>query len=260
MSQRLLLIVRSAFFNAYLYALTVALLLLFLPFLAGPRNWILGAARFWIRAVTAGHRVLAGTHYEIRGLDRIPEGPVIIASKHQSMWDTIIYNLILRDPAVVLKRELLFIPFFGWYLLKLGMVPIHRGGHAAALKAMIRAAKERLSQGRQVVVFPEGTRVPPGQSRDYKVGVAALYRQLGVPCVPVALNSGLFWGRRQFLRRPGTIVLEFLEPIAPGLDRKQFMSRLEQRIQAGTEHLEQEAMALRGAESLGETSSTARES
>jgi 1-acyl-sn-glycerol-3-phosphate acyltransferase len=138
----------------------------------------------------------------------------------------------LNYPAFVLKRELLSIPLFGWYLRKVGMIAVDRAAGASALRNMARQASEAFAEGRSILIFPEGTRVPPGESRPYHPGVAALYTQLKVPVVPVALNSGLFWGRRSFVKRPGTVTVQFLPPIPPGLDRKAFMRELESRIEA----------------------------
>jgi 1-acyl-sn-glycerol-3-phosphate acyltransferase len=179
--------------------------------------------------------VTAGTRYEIRGT--LPTGPALIASKHQSMWDTIIFTAILNDPAMVLKAELLWIPYYGWYSKKAKMIAIDRGAGASAIRRLSAQGKAALAANRQIVIFPEGTRSAPGTKLDYKPGVAALYRQLGVPCIPAAVNSGLYWPRRRFLRKPGTIVLEFLEPIAPGLDRQTFMAELETRIETATARL-----------------------
>ena len=166
---------------------------------------------------------------------------MLVASKHQSMWDTIVMTAILKDPAMVLKRELLWIPFYGWYAQKARMIAIDRGAAAAAIRRLVSQGKAAVAEGRPVVIFPEGTRSAPGSKLEYKPGVAALYRQLGVECVPAAVNSGLFWARRGFTRRPGTILLEFLPPIPAGLDRKTFMAELETRIETATAKLVEEA-------------------
>jgi 1-acyl-sn-glycerol-3-phosphate acyltransferase len=148
------------------------------------------------------------------------------------MWDTMALYLVLDDPSVVLKRGLQFVPFYGWYITKAGSIPIDRKGGASTLRRMTVAAKRALSAGRSILIFPEGTRKKPDAAPDYKSGVAALYTQLGVACVPTALNSGLFW--TGFTKRPGSIVLEFLEPIPPGLRSRDFMKVLEERIETAT--------------------------
>jgi 1-acyl-sn-glycerol-3-phosphate acyltransferase len=162
---------------------------------------------------------------------------VIIACKHQSSWETLAFTLLFDDIAIVLKRELLFIPVVGWAMARAGNIAVARGDGAAALRGMVRQAKAVIADGRRVVIFPEGTRVAPGDQRPYQIGTAALYRQLGVPVVPMALNSGLFWGRRKWVKGPGTITLEILPPIPPGLSRNAFMETLRERIEGATARL-----------------------
>ncbi|HEX9569826.1 MAG TPA: lysophospholipid acyltransferase family protein, partial [Rhodospirillales bacterium] len=187
---------------------------------------------------------LAGIGYEVRGRERLPEPPCILAVKHQSAWDTLIWHLIADDPAIVMKRELLALPIYGAYCRKTEMIAVDRKAGASAMRAMLEAARAAAAAGRPIVIFPQGTRTAPGTptaAAPYLPGVSALYRGLGLPVVPVALNSGLFWPRRSFLRRPGRIVLEYLEPIPPGLPRAAFMAELEGRIETATRRLEVEA-------------------
>ncbi len=217
-----------------------------LPLLLAPRRWVMRFGRVWARCVLALLRTIIGLDGEIRGLEHIPSGPSIIAMKHQSAWDTLILPLVLDDFAVVLKRELLFVPFYGWYAARAGSIAIDRRGGTGALRHMVRAARQAAAAGRPVVIFPEGTRTAPGQRLAYQPGVAALYQALALPVVPAAVNSGLFWGRRSFVKRPGRITLAFLEPIPPGLPRRQLMSELESRIEAGTAALEREARGREG--------------
>ncbi|MBI1260542.1 MAG: 1-acyl-sn-glycerol-3-phosphate acyltransferase [Rhizobiales bacterium] len=209
------------------------------PLFLAPRGWTVWAMRGWSRLTLWLLRHLAGTDYEIRGV--LPEGGVLVASKHQSMWDTIIMTAILNDPAMVLKRELLYVPYYGWYSMKARMIAIDRGAGAKAVRRLIAQGKAAIAAKRPIVIFPEGHRMSPGEAPDYKPGVAALYRQLGVACVPVAVNSGLFWARRGFAKRPGTIVIEFLPPIPPGLDRTAFMTALQDSIETATARLLAEA-------------------
>jgi 1-acyl-sn-glycerol-3-phosphate acyltransferase len=165
---------------------------------------------------------------------------LLVASKHQSTWETFALVPLFADPAFILKRELMWLPFFGWYAWKAGMIPVDRGARAQALAAMSARARIELARNRQVVIFPEGTRRPPGAEPRYKFGVAHLYAESGVPCLPIALNSGLFWPRRSIARYPGTIVAECLEPIAPGLDKQAFLAQLQQTIEGATARLVQE--------------------
>jgi 1-acyl-sn-glycerol-3-phosphate acyltransferase len=161
----------------------------------------------------------------------MPDRPCIIAAKHQSAWDIFALSVLLDQPTFVLKKELMHIPFFGWFLRRYGAVPVDRKAGASALRGMLRRAKAEMARGRSVVIFPEGTRVPPGETRAYHPGVAALYRELDVPLVPVTLNSGWFWGRRKFRKKPGTIVVEFQPAIAPGLSRREVMARLSEALE-----------------------------
>ncbi len=234
---------RSLAYQLLFLPWTLGLSLLYLPLLLGPRRRMQRAAAFWLRGALALQAAVLGLRYEVRGREHLPAGAALIAAKHQSAWDTMIFHQLLGDPAYVLKQELLRLPFIGWYLQKTGMVAIDRTAGIKALKLMVDAAKAAAAEGRQVVIFPEGHRAPAGQSGDYHSGVAALYAGLELPLVPVSLNSGLFWGRNAFLRHAGVITLEFLPAIPPGLNRKLLMPELEQRIETATRALEAEALA-----------------
>src|SRR6185369_4145046 len=198
-----MLLLRSTLFFAWFAFVSVALCILYLPTLVLPRRAIVLGSRLWSRLVLLGLKWIAGLDYEVRGTP--PRGAVLIAAKHMSMWDTVALYLLLDDPAVVLKRSLQLIPFYGWYTWKAGSIAIDRDGKASALRKMPNDAKAAMAEGRSILIFPEGTRKSPGAPPDYKPGVAGLYGQLGVPCVPVALNSGLFW--TGFIKNPGRIVL-----------------------------------------------------
>jgi len=224
---------RSALFMLWFLLITTILSLIFLPVLILPRGATVWLARFWSRLTFWGLKVFTGIGFEVRG--RPPNGPLLVASKHMSMWDTMALYLVLDQPAIVLKRELLRIPFYGWFVWKATAIAIDRSGGAGALRRMSNTARQVLDEGRPILIFPEGTRKKPGAAPDYKPGVAGIYALLGVECVPVALNSGVYW--TGFLKRPGTIVLEFLEPIAPGLKRDAFMALLERRIETATNRL-----------------------
>jgi 1-acyl-sn-glycerol-3-phosphate acyltransferase len=225
-----MIFVRSALFMLWFLAVTTLLSLVFLPVLLLPRRCTQWLARIWSRATFFGLKWIAGIDWEIRGPR--PTTPVLVAAKHMSMWDTLALWLALDAPAIVLKRELLRIPFYGWFLWKGAAIAIDRSAGARALRQMSDDAKQALADGRPVLIFPEGTRQKPGAVPDYKPGVAGLYSQLGAPCVPVALNSGLYW--QGFWKHPGTIVLEFLPAIPPGLKRAEFMRELETRIETAT--------------------------
>lgn len=233
--------VRSLAFNVAFFAWTVMIQILAVPLLLAPPRRMLAAGRLWTRGTIVLLRSLVGIDYEIRGTANLPENGCLVAAKHQSAWDTLIFSLLLAEPTYVLKRELMWIPVFGWYLKHYGVVAVDRKGGAKALRGMLHDARAEADRGRTIVIFPEGTRVPPGESRAYHPGVAALYRELQLPVVPVALNSGLFWGRRRFVKNPGRIVLEFLPPIPPGLSRRDFMERLHHDLEGATGRLLAEA-------------------
>jgi 1-acyl-sn-glycerol-3-phosphate acyltransferase len=228
---------RSLAFQTWFWLYTIPMGILLLPTLVLPRAAIRYGNEVWCRLTLWGLRVFTGVAYEVRGREHLPAQPCLIASKHQSMWETLAFNIILRDPAVVIKQELAAVPFYGWFVSKHGSIVVDRDAHASALKKMVADAKDRLAQGRSVIIFPEGTRKDPGETPDYKSGVAALYGQLGVPCVPVALNSGRHWLRKGPWRKSGTIVVEFLAPIPPGLKRQAFMTELETRIETAMARL-----------------------
>ncbi len=235
------LVLRSVAFNLLFVLWSTAFSLTFWPLLVLPPRRITWLGRWWARGVLAFLTLTVGLRHEVRGLEHKPGGPAIVASKHQSAWDTIVFFLLHDRLAYVLKAELLLIPIIGWYLARVGMIAIDRRGGARALRGLITRARRAVAEDRTIVIFPEGTRTAPGTRRPYQPGVAALYAQLDLPVVPVALNSGHYWRRRGFLKRPGTIVLEYLPPIPPGLGREAFTATLEARIEDAVARLDQDA-------------------
>ncbi|MDA1098940.1 MAG: lysophospholipid acyltransferase family protein [Proteobacteria bacterium] len=241
--------IRSNLFNLLFYAWSTFMVIAFLPALVLPYQVTVWGQRQWARGVNYLMRWSVGIHIEYRGLEQRPHSGAIVAAKHQSAWDTLIWHVILDDPAIVMKQELLSIPIYGWLCRKTRMIAVDRKAGTKALRAMLEDGRTAIALGRPIVIFPQGTRTATGASVEdapYQPGVSALYRNLDAPVVPVALNSGLFWPRRQFMRRPGTIVLEFLEPIPPGLPRKEFDALLKDRIETATAALEAEASPERG--------------
>jgi 1-acyl-sn-glycerol-3-phosphate acyltransferase len=228
---------RSLAFTVWLYGLTTLIALLAVFFLLGPRAASMWVIRTWSRYVLFGLRHIVGVRVELRGAGNMPAGPGLIAAKHLSMLDTVAPFDFLADPAFVLKKELLKVPVYGWFAQRAGMVPVDREAHSKALKQLVADASGRLAQGRQIVIFPEGTRKEPGDEPDYKPGVAALYRELGADCVPMATNSGLFWPAHGGDWRPGVAVFELLDPIPAGLKRAEFMRTLQERIETATARL-----------------------
>lgn len=228
---------RSLLFNIVFYMNLALFLVLGSEFFLTPRKWSIRALQAWATTSLWLLRLIAGTGIEVRGREHIPDGPALVAGKHQSFWETFAILPLLDDPAMVLKKELTYIPFFGWFIHKFRMIAVERSAGSSALRTLIKRGQEEIARGRQVVIMPEGTRRAPGDPPDYKPGAAALYGALDVPCVPFALNSGLYWPRRKFLRFPGTIVIEFLPAIPAGLTRKEFQSRLQEAIESATERL-----------------------
>ncbi len=228
---------RSLIFAAVFYVTTALFLLL--------GSWLFFAPRSWAMAGLKAHALtclwllkkICGTKMEVRGREHLPAGPYLVVAKHQSAWDTFALIPLFRDPAIVLKDELKWIPFYGWFCVKFEHILVKRDKGASSLKGLIRDARARAAEGREVFIFPEGTRRAPGAPPDYKPGYVALYEGLGLPCVPLALNSGVYWPRRSLLRKPGTIVVEFLAPLPPGMDRKAFRAEIEGRIEAASVRL-----------------------
>ncbi|MEM1105139.1 MAG: lysophospholipid acyltransferase family protein [Pseudomonadota bacterium] len=238
---------RSVVFLIYMYGLILVMGTIWLPSLVLPRRAIMAGLRWYSHLVRWGLRVICGVRTEFRGLEHLPKGAFIYAAKHQCMWDVFIPFLILRDPVITMKRELLWYPFFGWYALKSQMIAIDRGGAARTIRKMLSAADKRAADQRQFVIFPEGTRHPPGVTAGYfAAGTSAFYKRLGLPCVPVATNSGLCWPARGITRTPGTIVFEILPAIGTGLDRKELMKRLEGAIEPASARLLDEGLGLQG--------------
>jgi 1-acyl-sn-glycerol-3-phosphate acyltransferase len=238
-----MLFLRSLIFQIVYYLNLIFWMLLWLPGLAMPRGVTLELGRQWGRTSIWLLDKIAGVKFEARGLENIPKGSIIVAAKHQSVWDTFTLPLFFPDFSFILKRELVFLPFFGWYLLAAEQIAIDRSKGGKLLPQLIAKSKHIFSQGRQLFIFPEGTRRPAGAPPLYKFGVAMLYRETDVPVVPVALNSGLFWARRAFIIRPGTAVIEFLPPIPPGMKSRDFFATLQEQMEAATDKLLDEAAA-----------------
>jgi 1-acyl-sn-glycerol-3-phosphate acyltransferase len=236
-SRSSIIYIRSIVFNALFYANLTVHMIVALPTLLLPRQILHAFVRSYALTSLWLLRVVCGTKVEWRGVEKLPKTACIIACKHQSAWETFALYAVVDDPTYILKRELMWIPLFGWYMWKEGLIAIDRSAGMAALARMSARARQALASDRQIVIFPEGTRRLPGAEPSYKPGVLYLYGKADVPCVPMALNSGLYWPRRSLLRLPGTIVVEILDPIAPGLDKNAFSNRLESAIEDATSRL-----------------------
>jgi 1-acyl-sn-glycerol-3-phosphate acyltransferase len=234
-------LLRSLVYVVWLYGSMAVIGAVFAPFALFSETAATTAARIWSEAAIVMLGVICGLQVEVRGRGHIPRGPALVAAKHQAMLDTLAPFAVLRNPAVVLKKELLATPVFGWFARRSGMIAIDREGQASALRQLLRDARAQSAKGRAVVIFPEGTRQLPDAKPDYKPGVAALYRDLKLPCTPVAVNTGLFWPAHGIVRKPGKAVIEFLPAIPPGLSREDFMRELEARIESASAALMAEA-------------------
>lgn len=228
---------RQSVFAVWTVLLTAVLGIVCLPTLLMPRAAARWTFNLWLAGVFWGLRRIAGVTWELRGAENLPPAGALVASKHQSMFDTLAPWLFLSDPAIVLKKELTRIPIYGWWAVKLKNIALDRAGGARAMRDMLAQAKARAAEGRQILIFPEGTRTLPGQRIDYKPGAAGLYSVMGAPCVPIAHNSGTVWPRKGVAPAPGHIIVEVLEPIPPGMKRDAFMTLLEERIETASARL-----------------------
>ncbi len=233
-----MLALRSVVYNIALYAVTIIQMIVFTPFyFLAPRKKAWWVPRFWARSLLWMMDKTVGTTRRIDGLENLPAGSFILAPKHQSFWDVLAFFHHLPDPIYILKRELFWIPLFGWYMAKQRLIPVDRGKKGKALRDVIARARVEMKDGRQLIIYPEGTRRPPGAEPSYKWGIAEIYSELDIPVVPVSHQAGLFWPRRKFLRFPGTIRARFLKPIPPGLGKEEFMARLIAETEAGCDRI-----------------------
>lgn len=239
-----MIFIRSLIFNILFYAVFILMMLIGAPLLlVRRRQLVLGWVKVWARVSVAMLRLICGTRIEFRNLHLKPTGASIMAIKHQSFLETFALIPVLDDFSYILKKELLGIPFFGWYVRVTEQIAVDRARKGAALTDLQRAVREKLADGRQILIFPEGTRRPVGAPAHYKSGIAALCAVADVPCTPVALNTGLFWPRNGFYKRPGTVIIEFLPPISGALDKGEFMRDLTAAIESASNALVAEALS-----------------
>ncbi|MBU6372999.1 MAG: 1-acyl-sn-glycerol-3-phosphate acyltransferase [Alphaproteobacteria bacterium] len=223
---------RAGLFVLWFYGSMTVIGLLGMPLMLLSPRYGIDVARTWSAVSMWGLRWICGVKIRVDGKAHIPQGAAIVAGKHQAQLDTVAPFVLLPRPAFVLKKELLAMPVFGYFAGRSGHIPVDREAQASALKTMLRAARKARDEGRQIVIFPEGTRHAPGEPSEYKIGVFALYRDLGVPCVPLALDTGRVWSKSGYKIKPGVTTFRFLEPIPPGLSRDAFMQTLQTRLDA----------------------------
>jgi 1-acyl-sn-glycerol-3-phosphate acyltransferase len=234
----MLLILRSLLFNIVFFLGTAALAIGAVPFLFGPRRWVIGVMRIWAAAVTFALRWICDVRLVVTGREHLPaEGAALIAAKHQSALDTILWPGLVEDCCYVLKRELLRIPFYALVARRAQMIAVDRDAGASAMRHLLRSGRAAAAAGRQIVIFPEGTRVAPGERVPYQPGILALAQATGLPVIPAATDSGLLWARRSFLKRPGVITISILPPLPIGLPKAELLARLEAVIEAETDRL-----------------------
>jgi len=235
-------LIRSVLFDLVFYVWTFFYLSILAPIMfLFPRSVTMSIFRFWVGINLKGLKFLVGLDCKIEGIENLKtatkDGPCIIACKHQSAWETMVFAILLEDFQIVLKRQLMYIPLFGLYLRKINAIVVDRDAGSQAIKGLVHQGREAIKSNRSILIFPEGTRGKPGEPGVYQPGIVALYRDLNIPVLPVAVNSGVFWGRRSPIKKPGTIILRFLKPIAPGLPRPEFTTQLEENIETACKSL-----------------------
>ena len=233
-----MIFIRSLLFNIAFYLNLIIQMIIWTPYyFLAPRDKAWFVPKFWARSNHWLMEKIVGTRYEIEGLENIRHEACIIAPKHQSFWDAYGFVPHVPDPIYILKRELMWIPLFGWYVGKMKMIPVHRGSRSVALKSIVKGAQPAIRQKRQIMIYPEGTRRAPGDTPNYKFGIAHLYTELKLPVVPIAHVAGLYWPRRQFMRYPGTIKCRVLPAIQPGLSPEEFLKELQRVTEAACDDL-----------------------
>ena len=236
------MLARTLLFNVLFYVTFIVMAVVLAPTLLLPQRHIWFVPKLWTRVSLWLHRTICGVGEDISGLENIPDGGFLVACKHQSTWEILRLVALFPKPTFVFKRQLRWLPLFGWYLIKFGQIPVNRGQRSKALQAMAGIAADRIDAGHQVIIFPEGTRRPPLAEPKYKYGVTYLYDKLNAPCLPIALNSGLFWPRRTIAHRRGVVTMKILPAIPPGHDADTFTAELQDAIESALADMNTQAM------------------
>ncbi len=231
-------IIRSFIFNCFYVFWTLAVGILFFPVVFMPTHIIiLVIGKIWAQGLYFFLKILCNLKLDLKGVENRPKVPAIYASKHQSALETFMYHILVHKPVFVLKKELLNIPVFGYYLKKMGMIAIDRSGGIKSLKILLKEVQDKLDDGYSIIIFPEGTRTKPGDQVEYNAGIAAIYNLKAASIIPIALNTGCFWPKDSFLKKPGKFTIEFLPAISNDLNKKEFMSQLEEQIETKSKEL-----------------------
>ena len=235
--------IRSLIFNILFFGWTSVLAIISMPTVFIGKKAVFIILKLWLKSVYMFEKYILGLTYTVKGIENLPNGAYIVAAKHQSAWETMKLHLIFGDPAVVLKKSLDDLPFWGRYSKVMGMIPVDRSKGGEAIKGMMEHAHRVSDKGRPIIIFPQGTRVAIGEKRKYKIGVIRMYEELNVPLVPVALNSGVFWPRNSFTKKSGNITVEILPPITPGKDGQTVLKQIEEQIETTSDRLIQKALS-----------------
>ncbi len=233
-----MILLRSIAFTIAFYLNTIVQMIIFTPFyFILPRKKAYIIPKFWARSNMWLLDKISGTTFEIEGLENLTPEASIISPKHQSTWDTIAFIPYIEDPIYILKRELLWIPLFGWYVAKQRMIPVNRAARGKSMAAVMDRAKLEMASGRQLIIYPEGTRRPPGAEPVYKFGIARLYRDLQLPVIPIVHHGGLFWPRRKLINYPGHFKAKILPAIPAGMDHEAFFEHLQEVMERESDAL-----------------------
>ncbi|AYD02734.1 1-acyl-sn-glycerol-3-phosphate acyltransferase [Neorhizobium sp. NCHU2750] len=233
-----MLLLRSVLFNTAFYLNTIARMIVLSPiYFVMPRKPAYAIPKAWAASCNWLMAKIVGATFEIEGLENVPEGGCIFAPKHQSAWDTVALLPYQRDPVYILKRELMWIPLFGWYAAKQKMIPVNRGARGKVMIEVMKRTREEMAAGRQLIIYPEGTRRAPGAEPEYRYGIARIYRDVKVPVVPVVAHWGLFWGRRKLIKHPGHFKVRILPAIQPGMDPDAFYAHLIDVLEKASDEL-----------------------
>ena len=228
------MVIRSILFYVFLALWTILMGIICFPYLFVSYQYLRKPVNIWLKGIFKLLQIICNITYEIRGKENIPSYAVLVASKHQSAFETFALFYHINNSIFIHKRQLFFIPIFGQYLKKINMISIDRSEGTIAMRKMLKQTKQKIQEGKSIIIFPEGTRKKPGENPDYKTGIAGIYKNLETEVLPVAVNSGHYWPKHTFIKKPGKIIIKFLQPIPTKLEKKEFLERIESVIEEET--------------------------